>query len=178
MGKVVDQVALQPVQPLGPLNGQQGVGEDGGDEEHHDDAEGKGAEHLAHQVAGEPGEMNPELKGAQGDAVPGARGQQLVLEVFGIFRQEHRLPEAVEGAKHRHRIDALFLQRDGQQRVHREGLHPAHHHALLGGELVSAQKVAVVRPDLVQVPGREPRRHNLKALLHTLVEDLLSKFGR
>ena len=178
VGEVVDQVALQPVQPFGPLNCQQGVGEDGGDQQHHDDAEGEGAEHLAHQVAGEPGEMHPELEGAQRDAVPGARGQELVLEVLSIFGQEHRLSVAVEGAKHRHRVDALFLQGDGQQGIHREGLHPAHHHAFLGGEFVGAQKVAVVRPDLVQVPGREPRRHDLEALLHTLVEDLLAKFGR
>ena len=88
--------------------------------------------------------MHPELERAQGDAVPSARGQQLVLQVLGVFRQEHRLPVAVEGAKHRHRVDALFLQRDGQQGVHREGLHPAHHHALFSGEFVGAKQVAVV----------------------------------
>ena len=144
MGEVVDQIALQPVQAFGPLNGKQRVGKNGGDEQHHDHAEGEGAEHLAHQVAGEPGEMHPELERAQGDAVPGAWGQQLVLQVFGVFRQEHRLPVAVEGAKHRHRVDALFSQRKGQQGVHGEGLHPAHHHALFRGEFVGAQEVAVV----------------------------------
>ena len=176
MRQVVDEVALEPVRAFGALDRQKGVAKPSSNEQHHHDAEGKRAEHLADEVTAEFGEVHAELEGAQRHGV--SLGNQDVAERFSVFLKVHGLAVSVERPKHGLGVDAVFVEGEPKKRIHGEGFDAADDQAVFRRELIGAKQLRIAVVRVVEVHRGQPIGHELETLLHALVKHFLAQFGR